>query len=150
MRKFVFLSLLLLAATAVLAGGKCQGRCGGCTPRADWAYSSQDAHYIPECAPASLKRFHEAMIPMMEARKSHESAYIRERAERLYREVRDVKNAKACCGDMNMKQFKRAAKDLTKSCDRLRDISFGGTNDAVYDQMKQVEEDFIRLANLCD
>jgi hypothetical protein len=51
---------------------------------------------------------------------------------------------------MNMKLFKRAAKDLTKSCDRLRDICFGGSNEAVYDQMKQVEEDFVRLANLCD
>jgi len=150
MRKFLFPVLILLAATVAMAGGKCRGRCGGCTPRADWAYSSEDPHYIPGCAPASLKRFHEAMIPMMEARKSHESAYIREGAERLYREARDVKKAKVCCDGMNMKQFKGAAKDLTKSCDRLRDISFGGTNDAVYDQMKQVEEDFIRLANLCD
>ena len=150
MRKFVFLSLLLLAATAVLAGGKCQGRCGGCTPRANWAYSSQDAHYIPECAPVPLKRFYEAMVPMMEARKSHESAYIRERAERLYRQARDVKEVKRCRADMDTKQFKRGAKDLTKSCDRLRQICFGGSNDAVYEQMMQVEEDFVRLANLCD
>jgi hypothetical protein len=90
------------------------------------------------------------MIPMMEARKSHESAYIREGAERLYRQSRDLKKVKACCEDMGMKQFKRAAKDLTKSCDRLRDICFGGTNEAVYSQMKQVEEDFVRLSNLCD
>lgn len=150
MRKFVFPALILLAATVALAGGKCQGRCRSCAPRADWAYSSQDAHYIPECAPVPLKRFHEAMVPMMEARKSHESAYIREGANRLCRQARNVKKVKPCCDDMNMKQFKSAAKDLTKSCDRLRDICFGGSNDAVYEQMRQVEEDFLRLANLCD
>jgi hypothetical protein len=150
MRKFLVPVLILLAASVAVASGKCKGKCGGCTPRADWGYSYEDPHYIPDCAPASLKRFHEAMIPMMEARKSHESAYIRERAESLYREARDVKKAKVCGDEMNSKQFKKAAKDLAKNCDRLRDICFGGSNEAVYDQMKQVEEDFIRLANLCD
>jgi hypothetical protein len=151
MRKLTLPVLLLgLLCAAAVAGGKYHGRCGRCVPRADWAYPSNDPHYIAACAPSSLKQFYETMIPMMEARKSHESSYIREGAERLYRQAREVKKAKACCQEMNMKQFKRAAKDLTKSCDRLRDICYGGSNEAVYDQMKQVEEDFVRVSNLCE
>jgi hypothetical protein len=151
MRKFVFVLALLVASGVALAGAKCSGRCGGkCMPKPEMAYAYQDPHYIPDCAPFSLKRFHETMIPMMEARGSHECSYIRENAHRLYRCACEVKKAKACCEHRDKKQFKRAVKDLTASCDRLRDISFGGSDGAVYDQMKAVEEDYLRLANLCD
>ena len=151
MRKFAFWFVLLLAAGVAMAGGNCAGRCSGkCTPKPESAYAYQDAHYIPDCAPASLRCFHEVMVPMMEARGSHECSYIRQYAEKLYRCAHEVKKTKACCEDMDKKQFKKAAKDLNKSCDRLRDISFGGSDAAVYDQMKAVEEDYIRLANLCD
>jgi hypothetical protein len=39
---------------------------------------------------------------------------------------------------------------LVKDCDDLREISFGGSVTAVYERMKAVEEDYIRLINLCD
>jgi hypothetical protein len=150
MRKLVFLILISVFAASAFAG-PCSGKCGAkCTPRPDWGYSFQDPHYVPDCAPPALKDFHEVFIPMLEARKSHESAYLRQYAEKLYRYARDVQKTKPCCSDINKKPYKRAAKDLVKDCDRLRDISFGGSDDSVYEHMKQVEEDFVRLANLCE
>lgn len=154
MRKLGLIVLLCLATTVAFAGEKCGGKCGSkcSTLKPDWGYTYQDPHYLPDCAPRSLVVFHERLIPMLEARKSGESAYLRENSERLYFCAKELPKAEPCCMEMKakIKLYKRAAKDLVKSCDRLRDISFGGTNDAVYEQMKLVEEGYVRVANLCE
>jgi prephenate dehydrogenase len=93
------------------------------------------------------------MIPMMEARASHESAYLREYAECMYRAAKRVQDSdEECCGKMHKasKHYRRAAKELVRDCDDLREIVFGGSSRSVYDQMKEVEEDFVRLSNLCE
>ncbi|RPH95416.1 hypothetical protein EHM69_04360 [candidate division KSB1 bacterium] len=150
MRTLFIAFSLILAASLTFAGDKCGNKCGStCGAKPDWAYSYSDPHYMPDCAPKPLHEFHELLIPMMEARKSHESAYIREHAGHLYKHSKDVKKSDEWVKDDQKKRYKSAAKDLIKSCDRLRDICFGGTNEAIYNQMKQVEEDFVRLTNLC-
>jgi hypothetical protein len=158
MRTFLAVLALTLMASLAVAGDHCGGGgCGGggggrCGHRGpDWAYTYEDSYFTPDCSPRQLECFHDKLISMVEARKSHESSYIREHAERLYQCAKRVAKADCCpasCG--NKKHYKRAAKDLVRDCDDLREISFGGSTAAVYERMKVVEEDYIRLINLCD
>ena len=152
MRTFLAVLALTLMASLAVAGDHCGGggRCGHRGP--DWAYTYEDCYFTPDCSPRQLECFHDKLISMVEARKSHESSYIRENAECLYRCAKRVMKADDCCRTMchNTKHFKRAAKDLVRDCDDLREISFGGSTAAVYERMKVVEEDYIRLINLCD
>jgi len=161
----VSLVLLVFAATAFADGG-----CGPCPSKAgcgkkcgpDWAYTFQDAHWAPSHAPKPLYAFHDALIPVIEARRSSECAYIRENAGGLYKHAKAVVKhrcddyrdkccgmdcgPKGCCKDKKM--AKRAAKELVRSCDRLRELCYGGSDAAVYQQVKVVEEGYVRLANL--
>jgi hypothetical protein len=155
MRTFIaVLAFTLMASLAVAGdhcgGGGCGGRCGHRGPES--AYTYEDCYFTPDCSPRQLECFHDKLISMVEARKSHESSYIREHACMLYECAKRVAKADDCCRVMcaNKKHFKRAAKDLVKDCDDLREISFGGSTAAVYERMKAVEEDYIRLINLCD
>ncbi|MDD5087181.1 MAG: hypothetical protein PHI18_00080, partial [bacterium] len=107
------------------------------------------AYYMPECAPKPLQVFHGQLIPVMEARKSAESSFIREHSADLYLAARDVQKAERCCEGMNYKVYRKAAKDLVRDCKRLKDISYGGTSASLTDQVKLIEEDFIRLSNCC-
>jgi hypothetical protein len=152
MRTFSVVLFLAVTVSLAFAGGHCGGSYSHCD-RPDWAYSYTDPHYMPDCAPKALKCFYDKMIPMMEARRSHESAYLRENAECMYRAARRVLDAddECCCAmHKSQKHYRRAAKDLVRDCDELREIVFGGSSSAVYEQMKQVEEDFVRLSNLCE
>lgn len=123
----------------------CKTKCG--TPAAAYDYTS--AYYMPDCAPQPLQVFHGKLIPVMEARKSAEASFIRENSAVLYAAARDVQKAKRCCDGMNYKNYRKAAKDLVRDCKRLKDISYGGTSASLADQVKRIEEDFIRLSNCC-
>jgi hypothetical protein len=147
----LFLIILLAAVSTAFACGQCGGRGGKCCDRPDWAVTYSDIHYMPSCAPKPLKCFWDTLIPMHEARVSHESAYIREGACRLSEIAKYVaKCDDKCCCEMNEKHYKRAAKDLRKDCEKLQELCYGGSNQAIYGQLQAVEQDFIRLSNLCE
>lgn len=122
----------------------------------DWGYAYQNPHYIPESAPPALQRFHDVFIPMYEARHSKESAYIRESASDLYNVARDIPGSLVHnrTGESHsieqLKHFNQAAKDLVRSCKQLKKIVHGGANAEVYDQMRQIERDYLRVANLSE
>ena len=141
--------------------GKCSGKCAGkagcksqCSAKCDnpdWGYAYQSADFYPDKAPDELKEFHEVLLPVREARKSYEVAYIREAANSLYCASKQVRKSYPSCADrMLKKHYKRAAKELIRDSKRLKEMVHGGSDDAVLTQVKRIEEDFIRLANLSD
>jgi hypothetical protein len=150
MRTFFVAVIILAVASLALAGGDC-GRRGKCCDRPESEYTYSSIYYMPDCAPMPLKCFWNSLISMHEARVSHEASYIRDNVCPLPQIARKiVKDDCQCCPEMRQKHFKRAAKDLVKDCDRLQELAYGASNGALYTQLKQVEEDFIRLSNLCE
>jgi hypothetical protein len=148
MRTLLVVLLVSLSLSVAFACDKCGH--DKCCCRPDWGYSYNNAEFMPDCAPRALSCFQNALIPMIEARKSGESAYIREHACELYQMAERVKDHPPECDGCEVKHYKRAAKDLVKDCDRLKEIVFGGTSHSLYEQMEVVENDFIRLSNLID
>ncbi len=157
----VVLTLLALVALGY-AGGQCGGKCGhaasGCIGKCgakcdhpDWGYAYQSADFYPDKAPWELKKFHAVLLPVREARKSREVAYIRESANFLYKAAKRVSKSYPCCADrMQKKHYKTAAKELIRDSKRLREMVHGGADSAVLEQVERIEEDFIRLANLSE
>ena len=166
MRTFL-ISLIVLVCVSLAMAGDC-GKCGGCSgsgwpcdsrcdnDQPDWGYAYQNPHYVPDCAPKALHHFHDVFIPMYEARHSKESAYLREYACELYYAAKDVPGSLtdysscSCHSGDQRKHFNRAAHDLVKSCKRLKEVAWGGANAEVYDQMRQIERDYLRVANLSE
>jgi hypothetical protein len=143
--------LVSLVILALAANGLACDRCGrSCRHGPEWAYAYENAYFVPDCAPPQLAEFHELLVPIMEARRSHESSFIRENARCLYRHAKAVLKAKPCCCKFDRRHFKEAAHDLVEDCDRLQELVYGGSNSAIYGMTKQIEEDFVRLANLCE
>lgn len=161
--RVVLISLFILVFSGLaMACGNC-GHGSSCrtSPCAyespDWGYSYQNPHYLPDNASRALRCFHNVFIPMYEAKHSRESAYLRENAGELFCAAKRLTDAKCdncsmkCCDDpVQKKHYKRAVKDLVKSCARLKEVAWGGANAEVYDQMRQVERDYIRVANLSE
>ena len=150
------------AQVASQCGDQCSGKCGGkascCKSKCsatcdhpDWGYPYQSADFYSDKAPCELKKFHSVLIPVREARKSNEVAYIRDTANHLYNAAKQVKKSEPCCADRMMKKhYSRAAKELLRDSKRLKEMVHGGSDDAVLAQVELIEEDFIRLANLSD
>ncbi len=166
----VLISLFLFVFSGLALAGGC-GNCAGCdcgssclwpydsrcdTDQPDWGYYYQNPHYVPDCAPKALHQFHDVFIPMYEARHTRESAYLREYACELYYAAKDIPGSwddccdRSCCSSDQRKHFNRAAKDLVRSCKRLKEVVWGGANAEVYDQMRQIERDYLRVANLSE
>lgn len=149
---------LLVIAVFAFAGDNCGNNCGaskgccgskaGCGP--DWGYAYNDAHYIPDCSPQPMRVFHEKLIPMIEARKSNESAYIREYADQLYRASKQVPGSLKACDRSIRKAYNQAAKNLVRNCKQLRHLAYGGATWELYNQVREIEADMIQLANLAD
>lgn len=116
----------------------------------DWGYSYNDPHYLSSCAPCELKCFWEIMIPMLEARKSAESAYLRENSDRLLYCAKKVPGSLEWGTYHQRKHYNRAAKELVRGCENLRELSWGASSSSLYSEMKQVEASFVRLNNLCE
>ncbi len=159
----ISLFIFVFSGLAMACGCGHGSGCGSCgtSPCAydnpDWGYSYQNPHYLPDGASRALRCFHNAFIPMYEARHSRESAYLRENANELYCAAKRITDGKyedcsmRCCSDpAQKKHYKRAVKDLVKSCARLKEVAWGGANAEVYDQMRQIENDYIRVANLSE
>jgi hypothetical protein len=132
------------------SSGKCGGACKGKCDKADWGYTYQSADFCPDAAPKELKRFHSVFLPVREARKSGEAAYVRENAVHLYKVAKDVPDSKPCVDKMQQKHYSRAAKELARDSKRLKEMVHGGSDDAVMEQVSKIEEDFVRLANLTE
>ncbi|MBU0690672.1 hypothetical protein KKH18_02555 [bacterium] len=116
----------------------------------DWGYSFNDPHYIPDSAPEALQVFYNEMVPMLEARKSAESAYLREYAEALFQASREVPGSLEDGTYHQRKHYNRAARSLRQNCKELRELAHGGSTQALYKEMREIEADFVRLANLSD
>jgi hypothetical protein len=86
----------------------------------------------------------------MEARWSHESAYIYEQACALYCAAKKVPGSLKCACKTQKAHFKNAARDLVKDCERLKEIAHGASARVIYAQVKVIEEDFVRISNLCE
>lgn len=130
--------------------GKCGGMCKGKCDRADWAYTYDSPDFYPNAAPRELKNFHSVLLPIREARKSGETAYVRENARQLYDAAKEVKDSRPCVDKMQQKHYATAAKELVRDSKRLKEMVHGGSNDAVMELVTQIEEDFVRLANLAE
>jgi hypothetical protein len=153
--------VIIAALIALTALGYCCGKCGDkagcqsqCSSKCDnpgWGYAYQSADFYPDKAPSELRKFHAVLLPVREARKSNEVAYIRETANCLYMASKQVRKSYPCHADqMQKKHYKRAAKELIRDSKRLKEMVHGGSNDAVLAQVERIEEHFIRLANLSD
>lgn len=157
---FIFFGIVLFSLSTQ-TGWSCDRHTGHsslqlASDKPDWGYAYQNPHYIPDSAPPALQRFHEVFIPLYEARHSKESAYIRENASDLYSVARDILGSLVRVGtaeshsNKQLKHFNQAAKDLVRSCKQLKKIVHGGANAEVYDQMRQIERDYLRVANLSE
>jgi hypothetical protein len=160
----VFVALVFLAGFALAYGGEgcagqsgkgCASQCGGkvCMKkcdRADWGYTYQTADFCPDNATCELKNFHSVFLPIREARKSGETAYVRENANHLYYAAKQVKKSKPCVDKMQQKHYARAASELAHNSKRLKEMVHGGSDDAVMEQVMLIEENFVRLANLSE
>ncbi len=116
----------------------------------DWGYSFNNAHYLPHAAPPALEAFWHKLIPMVEARHTAESAYLREYSAELLDYARDVKGSLDGGSKYQRHFYNKAASDLVRSCKELHKLSYGGPSHALYAEMRSVEEAYIRLANLCE
>ncbi|MBM3324060.1 MAG: hypothetical protein FJY66_00160 [Calditrichaeota bacterium] len=130
--------------------GKCGGKCEGKCDHPDWAYAYQSADFCPDAATKELKKFHSVLIPIREARKSGETAYVRENAKHLYEAAKQVKKSKPCVEKMQQKHYAKAASELAHDSKRLKELVHGGSDDAVMEQVTLIEEDFVRLINLSE
>jgi hypothetical protein len=149
MIRVIFLVIIFSISTA-LACSKCeQSDRQKCDPP-DWAYTYQNAEFAPDNAPCTVKAFHDKLIPLMEARWSHESSYIYEHACELYKAAKKIPGSLKCeCSDRK-EHFNRAAKDLVNDCARLKEISHGASSSMMYEQIKDIEDDFVRICNLSE
>lgn len=150
MRALFLTAILFATITPAFSGGgygKCGPRCCG-TPESSYVY--KNAYFTPDCSPCPISRFHDRLLPMMEARKSGEASYIRENSERLYKSATKLRKIERGCCKIEIRRFDRAAKDLILACDELREVSYGGSSNAVYLRMHNVEEAYIRVANLAE
>ncbi|MBU1937640.1 hypothetical protein KKG05_09605 [bacterium] len=155
---FIVIVALVALVTVAYSCGSCGGKagcakscCGSKCDNPDWGYAYQTADFYPDKAPCELKKFHTVLLPVREARKSHEVAYIRETANCLYMASKEVRKSYPCCADQMLKKhYKRAAKELIRDSKRLKEMVHGGSDDVVLAQVERIEEDFIRLANLSD
>jgi hypothetical protein len=116
----------------------------------DWGYSFNDPHYISANAPQELLSFYDQMVPMIEARKSAESAYLRQYAADLYEVSRYVAGSLEDGTKHQRKHYNRAARSLRQNCAELRELSHGASSASLYGEMKEIEADFVRLANLSE
>lgn len=150
----IAIALIGLVGLAFCCGGKCGKACGKaaacCPDRPDWGYAYQTADFYPDTAPRELKQFHKVLIPVREARKSGETAYVRENARQLYKAAKRVRKSRPDVAPVQRKHYAQAARELVSDSKRLKRIVHGGSDDAVIAQVKCIEEDFIRLANLSD
>lgn len=141
--RFYLLALVLLCATVAFAADD---------PYADpdWGYSYTNPHYLPDNPPAELEAFWHKMIPMMEARHSGESAYLREYSKELLNLARDVKGSLEGGSSYQRHFYNKAASDLIRACKELHVLSYGAPSHSLYSEMHVVEEAYVRLANLCE
>jgi hypothetical protein len=159
----IVVAVVFLAGFGMAYGGgdcgshgskSCTGKCWKVCPmkcdRADWGYAYQSADFYPDAAPRELKYFHSVLLPIREARKSGETAYVRENAGHLYNAAKEVKGSRPCVDKMQQKHYATAAKELVRDSKRLKEMVHGGSNDAVMEQVTRIEEDFVRLANLAE
>ena len=155
---FVIIAALIALVAIAYSGEPCGGKAGcdksRCSSKCDnpgWGYAYQSADFYPDKATCELRKFHAVLLPVREARRSHEVAYIRETANCLYTASKQVRKSYPCCADrMQKKHYKRAAKELIRDSKRLKEMVHGGSDDVVLAQVERIEEDFIRLANLSD
>ncbi|MBK6909736.1 MAG: hypothetical protein IPK53_06630 [bacterium] len=144
-----------LLGPAALAGDSCCKSSSKCCPEdpyanPDWGYSYRNAHYLPDNPPAELEAFWHKLIPMLEARHTAESAYLREYSKELLTYARDVKGS-LDEGTRYQKHFyNEAAADLVRACKELHVLSYGAPSPSLYAEMHKVEEAYVRLANLCE
>lgn len=139
--------LILSSAQADDCRGYCNSRC--CN-KPESSYNYENAYFAPNCSPRSIQRFHDRLVPMMEARKSGEASYIRDTAERLYWSASKLRKLERGCCKIERRRFDLAAKKLMRACEELRDTAFGGSSAAVYARMRDVEEAYIQVANLAE
>lgn len=150
---------LFVVNMAAFAGDCCPGGSSNCCPsakscdpyaRPDWGYSYTNGHYLPDCPPCELKAFWNVMIPMLEARHSAESAYLRENSKCLLEHAREVKGSLRHGTRYQRHFYNEAAADLVRACKELHVLSYGAPSASLYSEMNKVEEAYVRLANLCE
>jgi hypothetical protein len=147
MRTFLIALLVIVFAAAAFAGPGC----GGCSGKSVCTAAAKlDLSAAPTCAPDQLKAFHTAFMLVREGRDKSDGSAIRTNAEALFKAAKAVPGSKACCAKMDKKQFKTAAKDLVKDCDRLRELSVKGSPEILAAQVTVVEEDYRQLRTLCE
>lgn len=142
-RIFTFVAILFMAVPLTWAGDNQEDR-------PDWGYTWIDAHYLPDNASPELKEFWNALIPMIEARTHAESAYIREHAADLHKLAKQVPGTLDSDNGYNKKYYNRSAKAITKHSARLKDVVYGSPSSVIYEEMKAIEDNYIRLCNFCD
>ncbi len=155
---FIIIAALIALVAIAYSGEPCGAKAGcdrsSCSSKCDnpgWGYAYQSADFYPDKATCELRKFHAVLLPVREARKSYEVAYIRETANCLYYASKEVRKSYPCHADrMQKKHYKRAAKELIRDSKRLKEMVHGGSDDAVLAQVQRIEEHFIRLANLSD
>jgi hypothetical protein len=142
-RLFIFAGLFLTAVSLSWASDNQEDR-------PDWGYTWIDAHYLPDNASDELKEFWNAFVPMMEARTHAESAYIREYAADLYKLAKQVPGTLDTDNGYNKKYYNRSAHQIVKHAARLKDVVYGSPSSVLYEEMKAIEDNYIRLCNFCD
>jgi hypothetical protein len=149
MYRAIFLAVLIIFSAACACSNGDNGCKSKCDPP-DWGYTYQSAEFAPSEAPCTVKAFHEKLIPLMEARWSHESAYIYENACELYCAAKKVPGSLKCACDTQKKHFNNAARDLVSDCARLKEIAYGAPASVIYKQVQTIEDDFVRICNLSE
>ena len=152
--RYLSLAIVLFGSAVAWAGDCCEKeRCSGsCDHYAnpDWGYSYTNAHYLPDNPPAELEAFWHKMIPMIEARHTAESAYLREYSKELLDYARDVPGSLEGGSSYQRHFYNKAAKDLVRSCKELYVLSYGAPSASLYSEMREVQDAYVRLANLCE
>ncbi len=152
--RYLSLAIVLFGSAVAWAADCCPEKkgCCGSDPYAnpDWGYSFTDPHYLPSCAPCELAAFWNKMIPMLEARGSAESAYLREHSKELLVYAREVKGSLEGGTKYQRKFYNEAAADLVRACKELHVLSYGAPSPSLYSEMRKVEDAYVRLANLCE
>jgi hypothetical protein len=151
MFRTIILTVLVIAVGTAFAGPNCASQnCRAKCDPPDWGYTYQTAEFAPDHAPCAVKTFHDKLIPLMEARWSHESSYIYDNACELYCAAKKVPGSLKTCCDKQKEHFNNAAHDLVHDCARLKEIAHGASSRMMYDQIKLIEDDYIRVCNLTE
>src|SRR3989339_828677 len=89
----------------------------------DWGYAFNDPHYLSANSPQPLADFYDVFVPMLEAHKSAESAYLREHADDLYKASKEVAGSLENGTPHQRKHFNRAARSLCGNCADLKELA---------------------------